>query len=115
MGQYVWKYSRDPVPVSAPQEVSAALVRLHQNQPNPFNPRTVIPYYLGEDGHVRIVVYDPRGRHMATLVDDLRGFGEHRVVWDGRDRLGNEVASGIYFYRIESGSFSEVRKMTVIR
>lgn len=115
VGEQVWKYSLDAVPSATPPPVLARPVELAQNSPNPFNPTTVIPYYVREGGHVRLVVYDPRGQFMATLVDDLRPFGEHRVVWDGRDALGNEVPSGVYFYRLETRSFSEVRKMTVIR
>lgn len=80
-----------------------------------FGGTTVIPFYLNEEGHVRIVVYNPRGRHMATLLDDLRAFGEHQVVWDGRDELGDQLPSGIYFYRLETGTFAEVRKMTLLK
>jgi photosystem II stability/assembly factor-like uncharacterized protein len=114
VGQHVYRYSVDPFPTSTGPPSMPAVV-LRQNEPNPFNPTTVIPFYLDEDSRVRIVVYDPRGRHMATLLDELRPFGEHRVVWDGRDELGGQLPSGVYYYRLEAGKFAEVRKMALLK
>lgn len=114
VGEHVYRYSIDPFPTSVTSPPRSPIT-LEQNFPNPFNPSTVIPFYLDEDSHVRIVVYDPRGRHMATLVDDLRSFGEHRVVWDGRGELGGRAPSGVYYYRLEAGTFAEVRKMTLLK
>ncbi len=114
VGEHVYRYSADPFPTAVGQSVPPAIV-LEQNFPNPFNPVTVIPFYLDQESHVRIVVYDPRGRHMATLLDDLRTFGEHRVVWDGRGEFGGRAPSGVYYYRLEAGAFAEVRKMTLLK
>ena len=81
---------------------------LEQNYPNPFNPATVIPFHLPEDAHVRIDVFDALGRTVATLVDEPLAAGRHAVEWEARD-----VASGMYVYRIQAGSFTATRRMAV--
>ena len=83
---------------------------LNQNYPNPFNPQTTISYNLSADVHVTLRVYDLQGHAVATLVDGQQGAGTHQVVWNARD-----VASGIYFYRIEAGSYMQVRKMNFVK
>lgn len=80
--------------------------RLLQNHPNPFNPVTVIPFSLTHPGHVRLEVFDPAGHRVAMPVDRELGAGDHRAVLDGRD-----LASGIYWYRLQTGCCSETKKM----
>jgi len=82
---------------------------LGQNYPNPFNPTTTIPYALPRASHVKIVVYDLLGRKVATLVDKNQNAGRYRVVWKA-----DRVSSGIYFYSIRAGKFSQIRKMIVL-
>jgi hypothetical protein len=94
----------DPLP-SAP-------FSLHRNTPNPFNPRTTITYHLPEAGRVDLSIYDPAGRLVERIVDEWQRAGSHSAVWSPRD---GSVASGIYLYRLESGGFAHVRKMTLIR
>jgi hypothetical protein len=90
--------------------------RLYPSAPNPFNPRTVVRYDLPAQAPVRIVIYDAAGRLVTTLVDaPTHDPGRHQVVWDGRSAGGRSVASGIYFCRMESGDFREVRKMALVR
>jgi hypothetical protein len=67
--------------------------------PNPFNPSTTISYQLAKDAAVRLEIYDIMGRKVRSLVDENRSAGYHRVVWNGRDETGKEVASGVYVYR----------------
>lgn len=90
------------------------VVSLGRNTPNPFNPRTTIHYALPERSPVRLAVYDLRGRHVRTLVDEEIDGGEHSVEWDGRDRGGRSVASGVYFYRLDTPTRSFSRKMTLV-
>ena len=88
---------------------------LGANYPNPFNPATTIRFGLPEAGHVRLVVYDVMGREVAVLTDELVEAGTYAATWDGRDAAGRPVASGLYLYRIEAGSFAEARTMTLLK
>ena len=94
----------------APLEFSLA-----QNYPNPFNPTTEIEFVLPKYQQVSLVVYDLLGRKVKTLVNDARHAGEHRVTWNGTNELGTSVASGVYVYRLASGSMSKVHKMMLLR
>lgn len=89
--------------------------RLLQNIPNPFNPETVIPFDLAESGHVRLTVYSTLGQEIRVLIDEPRAIGRHQVRWDGRDRSGREVASGVYLYRFETEHHADVRKAILLR
>jgi len=88
---------------------------LFQNSPNPFNQETLIKYTLPEDGPVRLSIYNLLGERVRTLVDEMHLPGEHEVRWDGRNEQGKEVASGIYFYKIETATLTDRKKMIVIR
>lgn len=90
-------------------------VFLNQNYPNPFNPTTTIRYDLPQGGDVTLVIYDVLGREVKVLVSREVASGFHEAVWDGRDDVGEEVAAGIYLYRLQAGGSSEVRKMVVLR
>jgi len=90
-----------------------ALYALDQNYPNPFNPTTTIGYSLPAGGHVRLSLYDLLGQEVARLVDDDQAAGRHTVVLDaGRSP---RLASGMYFYRIQAGTFTDVRKLVILR
>jgi hypothetical protein len=87
-----------------------------ENFPNPFNPTTAIRYVVpAPGGFVRLTVYDLRGRKVRTLVDGEKGAGEHRAIWEGRDDAGRDVASGVYFYRMEIGDYRAERKMVLLK
>jgi hypothetical protein len=83
--------------------------------PNPFNPMTKISFSLPEAQAVRLAVYSLDGRKVATLLEEMRAAGLHEVVWTGRDDAGQGVASGTYFYRLDAGPYSDVRKMTLMK
>jgi hypothetical protein len=85
-------------------------VVLHPAVPNPFNPVTRIRYALPSEGFVKLVVYDVTGRLVEQLVAQMQLAGEHIVTWDAR-----KLRSGIYFYRLEVGSFSETRKLILLK
>ena len=84
---------------------------LGANYPNPFNPRTTIPFTLEREGWVRLRVYDLLGRPVRTLWDGLLPAGAQRLEWDGRNAAGQAVASGVYFYRLEAGGQVHSRKL----
>ena len=88
----------------------AASFKLEQNYPNPFNPSTRISYELKSAGHVRLSVFDVSGKLVATLIDRTQIAGHHDITFDG-----SHVASGVYMYRIEIGSFVSTRKMVLIK
>jgi hypothetical protein len=93
----------------------ASTYSLGQNYPNPFNPGTRITFDLKSTVPVSLKVYDVDGRLVRTLIDEKRDSGIHEVAWDGKDDHAREVASGIYFYRLNAGSFSETKKMVLLR
>lgn len=84
--------------------------RLLQNYPNPFNPATRITFTIHRMGSVRLSVYDVLGREVATLVNEVKSPGTYDVQWDASGQ-----PSGIYFYKMEAGNLSAVRKMAFIR
>ena len=99
-----------------PHAVKSALVnRLSQNFPNPFNPETWIPYQLASDTNVSLHIYDAQGRHIYSKALGYRKAGSHTAYWDGRNTAGESVASGVYFYAIQAGSFHATRKMIIKR
>ncbi|MFT5085767.1 MAG: hypothetical protein ACI906_000437 [Candidatus Latescibacterota bacterium] len=89
--------------------------RLLPNTPNPFNPETLIRYELAKEGLVQLTVFNALGQKVRTLVQGAQVAGAHVVRWDGRDELGAGVGAGMYFYRLESGTFWAVHKMTLLK
>jgi hypothetical protein len=92
------------------QQDRATEFSLHQNNPNPFNPVTVIDYSLPEQLPVQLKVYDILGREIVTLVNEVQDAGYKTLTFDGKD-----YPSGIYFYRILAGRFMEVKKMILAK
>jgi hypothetical protein len=88
---------------------------LRQNYPNPFNPNTVIEYALPKSAHVTIEIYNLLGQKINVLVDEDQKVGFYRLGWDGKDKDGGELASGIYFYRIQAGDFVKCKKMIMLK
>ena len=88
---------------------------LLQNYPNPGNPSTVISYSLAENSEVNLTIYNTLGQAVRTLVDGHQTANIYKVVWDGRDDSGKEVASGVYFYRLVAGKFSATKRLIVLK
>jgi hypothetical protein len=88
---------------------------LKQNFPNPFNPTTVIRYALPEASNVRLDVHNTLGQVVRTLVDEKQVAAGYRITWDGRNEHGQQMASGIYIYRIVAGEFTATRRMLLIK
>jgi hypothetical protein len=88
---------------------------LHQNEPNPFNPVTAIRYTLSGEQRVTLSIYDANGRLVRTLTDGLQSHGPHVAQWNGTDNNGNAVGSGVYFYKLDAGKFTESRKMVLLK
>ena len=88
---------------------------LHQNYPNPFNPTTTIDYALSANNHVTLKIYNLIGQEVRTLVNLYQVSGHHEAMWDGKDNHGQSVSSGIYLYRLQVGSQTITKKMTLLR
>jgi pimeloyl-ACP methyl ester carboxylesterase len=88
---------------------------LDQNHPNPFNSDTVIRFDLPQAGEVALVLYNLVGQQVATLVQEAREAGAHAVLWNGEDEHGRALASGVYLYRLRTGSQEQTRKLLLLR
>jgi hypothetical protein len=88
---------------------------LAENYPNPFNPKTTINFDLPRPSRVELAVYDLSGRRVATLVSDELDAGRHAITWLGRDDADRQVASGVYFYRLQAGDEVMNRKMMLVK
>ena len=95
--------------------VGSDKAELMQNNPNPFNPSTSIKYYIPQAMDVTIKIYDVLGREVTTLINKQATTGYHVVYWNGRDSYGRSVASGVYLYRLTAGTFSETKKMNLLK
>ncbi len=93
----------------------ALVTELLNNYPNPFNPETAIRFTLKETAPTIISVFNVKGQLVNTLVDGVLPAGKHQVVWNGKDNFNHNVASGMYFYRLESRNYSCVKKMLLLK
>ena len=94
--------------------------QLLQNYPNPFNPETWIPYQLSEDSPVSVSIYDTTGQLVRTLSLGFQSAGFYNsqsraAYWDGRNALGERVASGIYFYQLTTPNFQQTRRLVIVK
>jgi hypothetical protein len=102
-------------PADEPPPGSAA-VRLGQNEPNPFNPTTRIRFRLEQTSPVSLTIHNVVGGRVRTLVDGvMTGGQEHDAIWNGDNDLQQPVASGIYFYKLQTPIYTHIRKMTLVR
>ena len=100
----------DPLTSLIPEGTLPISISLEQNYPNPFNPSTKINYSVPQFGLVSIKVYDLLGKEVATLVNEAKSLGNHQV-----DFSGYGLSSGIYFYKLQAGSFVETKKMLLLK
>ena len=114
----IW-FTFTPVPTGVGDQFDDYLqptdFKLCQNFPNPFNPETAIPFSLKKDSKVTVKIFNVLGQEMITLLDRDLGAGKHVIQWNGTDKNGVYVSSGVYFYRVESNGNKAVRKMMLMR
>jgi hypothetical protein len=104
------------VSTDAPDTPAASVFTLGQNYPNPFNPSTTISFQLAAQEQVSLSVFDVAGRRIRSLVSgEVLGAGPHTAVWNGRNDQGSPVASGVYYYRLQAGTFSETKAMVLLK
>jgi hypothetical protein len=92
-----------------------AVFSLADNYPNPFNPTTTISYSIPQDENVKLSIYNVKGQKVTTLVNGNQTAGSYNAVWNGADKSNKKVSSGIYFYKIEAGKNTEMKKMVLIK
>ncbi len=85
------------------------------NYPNPFNPTTTINYSIPGRGNIKLAVFNVKGQRVKTLVNREMPSGEHSVIWGGDDDNGVKVASGIYFYKLQAGTYTKTKKMILMK
>jgi hypothetical protein len=83
---------------------------LGRNYPNPFNPTTSFKYQIATAGNVSLKIYDVLGREVALIVDEQKDPGEYNVTWDA-----SSYSSGVYFFKLRAGTFTDVKKMLLVR
>ncbi|MBE0565955.1 MAG: choice-of-anchor D domain-containing protein [Krumholzibacteria bacterium] len=101
--------------LSAVDDIIPVTYALRGAFPNPFNPKTTISYDLPRDGMTKLTIYDVRGRLVRTLVSQPMPRGRHEATWLGDDNQGRQMATGVYYYRIESGTFTATKAMTLLK
>lgn len=108
---YIWSFTTG-LPSDVPGGLSSAphIYSLSQNHPNPFNPKTTISFSLARTELVTIAIYNILGQKIETLMSETKSAGNWTVEWNGTN-----AASGIYFYRITAGEFTDTRKMTLLK
>ncbi|MBC8401199.1 MAG: T9SS type A sorting domain-containing protein [Candidatus Marinimicrobia bacterium] len=108
--EYHTLYVLDVSPVSTPSNFW-----VQQNFPNPFNPVTTIEYDLPEDSNLKLAIYDILGREVIELSNGYQEAGYKSIQWNGRNTSGQLVSAGMYFYAIEAGKHSAIRKMVLLK
>jgi hypothetical protein len=108
-----WSEIPTGIEITEPPSIETALL---QNYPNPFNPTTTIEYRIEARAHVSLKVYNAAGQFVRTLVDEVQSpYAAHDVTWDGTDSAGQTVSSGVYFVKLVTKDFSQVKKMVLLR
>ena len=95
--------------------VPVVATELHGNFPNPFNPQTTIRYSVKEATPVTIEIYNVKGQVVKTLVSEAKASGHYTATWNGRDHNNQPVSSGVYFYKMRAGKYSNTKKMILMK
>jgi hypothetical protein len=96
--------------VNTPSNELPGIFRLDQNYPNPFNPNATIKYELPKSSDITLTVYDVLGREVSVLVNHRMDAGVHEVKFDG-----SNLASGVYFYRLQAGDFVATKRLLLMK
>ena len=121
--KFLKKPSGEKIPYNPPSEILPGTApdgdddhMVYAPYPNPFNPNTTICFSVRESANVSLAIYDVNGRVVRTFYNDVpMSPGDRTEIWDGRNDLGVEVVSGVYFLRFNAGNHSEIRKMILMR
>lgn len=113
----IWEYTLETSGIDGKEPDNSQLNNYFSlsNYPNPFNPSTTISYSLQTAEKVELIINNLRGQKVITLVSEVLPAGEHSVTWNGRDSNGDQVGSGIYFYKLKTGRYEKTRKMILLK
>ena len=111
----VFQFTPSEVLKSSNEKLIPINYSLSQNYPNPFNPKTKIQYSIPKNEHVKLIIFDMRGRQVRQLINTKIQAGNHFALWDGKNQLGENVSTGVYFYRLSTKAFSKNRKMILLK
>ncbi len=107
---YSWRYLPNIIGIQQNGNNIPKSFSLHQNYPNPFNPTTIIAFEISDRANIQLTIYDAAGKEIKVLVNGIKSAGKYEIEWDA-----SEYPSGIYFYKLESNSLSETKKMALIK
>jgi hypothetical protein len=102
-------------PVANDDNLLVLSTALQGNYPNPFHPQTTLNFTVKGTAPVRIDIYNMKGQHVRTLVDEIKSNGHYSAVWDGKDAAGKPVSGGVYHYRMSSGEYTATRRMLLLK
>ena len=111
-------YNKFEIPTTKVERKSMAAkmeFTLWQNYPNPFNPETLIRFELPAIEQIKLSIVNIKGQEIITLIDDQKVAGAHEVKWDGKDKAGNRVSSGVYLFKLQAGEEQCIKKLTLVQ
>jgi hypothetical protein len=111
--QYTLNFLLEVTSVSDPQ--AAVTTELLGNYPNPFTGSTLLSFTVKEPTAVQVDIFNIKGQVVRTLVNESKNNGIYKVTWDGKDQEGNKVSSGIYYYKMNAGTYTSTRKMILMK
>ena len=91
------------------------VTKLNQNMPNPFNPTTTISFEMKNEGQAKIDIYNAKGQLVIVLIDGEAKVGLNEIIWNGKDQNNRKVGSGVYFYRLTTKDYSEIKKAIMLK
>ena len=101
--------------VSVDKNIIPKEYMLEQNFPNPFNPSTEIKFSIPKSENVSLFIYDLLGNEVKKIVDSKLKEGQYKYKWSGENNLGDKISAGMYFYKIQAGSFIKTKKMILLK
>jgi hypothetical protein len=114
--QFDYEWAVDPVISDNEENITTApSFAFTSSYPNPFNPNTSIKFYNESSGNVKVSIYNIIGQKVKTIINQDFPIGNHAVIWDGKNEANNEVTSGVYFYKVETSTYSEMNKMLLLK
>jgi hypothetical protein len=97
------------------EEIIPLTTRLHRNYPNPFNPSTTIAFDLAKTSDLSLIIYNVLGQKVTSLYNGSKEAGRHQVTWDGTNKFGQQVGTGVYFVEMKAGDYTSSHKMLLIK